>query len=103
MCSNAFRTFLSLGTDRVMRHKKAIDSGMKAPPPDGRSEAKGAAERWVDRSSWLAADSFFMHVYEYMAEPLAETDLHDETTGGDPTFSDSDPEGPSKTLSLIHI
>ena len=70
---------LGIGKQRIRRLKKAIDAGLTSVPLDGRSAGNGAAARWeLGRDAWLAIDCYLMHIYEYMAEPLAETDQDSE-------------------------
>ena len=71
---------LGIGKQRIRRLKKAIDAGLTSVPLDGRSAGNGAAARWeFGRDAWLAVDGYLMHIYEYMAEPLAETDQDSES------------------------
>jgi len=71
VCQCAFLKLMGISKGRLLKHKRAVDSGMRVPPSDGRSTGAGAAAR-LPKSH--AAMSYFQYVYEYQAEHLAEFD-----------------------------
>ena len=72
MCRPAFKAFTGASGSSLQKHKNAVDEGRLVPYVDGRI-TNGKAPSIDDD-----VNSFFAYLYEYVAEPLADTDDRDE-------------------------
>lgn len=75
MCKVAFSGFLNIGHTQFSKLHMAAEAGRSVPFEDGR------ATNSRPRSAQHDVDSFFMYLYEYVAEPLAETEGDDRKQG----------------------
>ena len=75
MCKVAFAGFLNIGHTQFDRLLKAVEAGHSMPFEDGR------VTNGRPRAVQYDVDSFFMYLYEYVAEPLAETVDDDKKQG----------------------
>jgi hypothetical protein len=88
ICSNAFMELLSVSKRRFWDLVRALKQGRITPPLDGRKQNGQNRER----SAWQSADSFFLHLYEQLAEHLAEGEI---APTRDPEFDEEMCDGSS--------
>ena len=78
VCMSAFQILTQSSKTYINRLVQAIDSGAVTPPTDGRS-----LREQRESPQTASANGFFLHLYENLAEPLAETILPDPDDDGD--------------------